>query len=130
TAPAVPVWQSLWSLAKGGAAEPIATPLNPLLARMHDAARAAYAAGDVKPLDGKLAMNFLLDRDAAHWRTEFARIKGVVGDCPTAEPLQPTGNLSVNFRWNCTKGKLNGQILLAPTNPPTIQALRFAPRPN
>ena len=130
TAPAVPVWQSLWSLARAGAAEPRAAPLNPLLAQMQDAARAAYAAGDLKPLDGKLAMNFLMDRDAAHWRAEFARIKGLVGDCPTVEPLFPTGNLSTAFRWNCTKGKLDGQILLSPTNPPAIQALRFAPRPD
>ena len=130
TAPAVPVWQSLWSLARAGAAEPRATPLNPLLTQMHDAARAAYAAGDLTPLDGRLAMNFLMDRDTAHWRTEFVRIKGVVGDCPTAEPLAPTGNLSTSFRWNCSKGKLDGQILLAPTNPPTIQALRFVVRPD
>ena len=54
----------------------------------------------------------------------------MVGDCPTAEPLFPTGNLSTAFRWNCAKGKLDGQILLAPTNPPTIQALRFSPRPD
>jgi CubicO group peptidase (beta-lactamase class C family) len=130
TAPAVPVWQSLWSLARAGAADPRAVPLNPLLAQMQDAARAAYAAGDLKPLDGKLAMNFLMDRNAAHWRTEFARIKGLLGDCSTAEPLFPTGNLSVNFRWNCAKGKLDGQILMAPTNPPTIQALRFFPTQN
>ena len=97
---------------------------------MHEAARAAYAAGDLKPLDGKLAMNFLMDRDAAHWRAEFARIKGLVGDCPTAELLAPSGNLSTSFRWSCTKAKLDGQILMAPTNPPTIQALRFAPRPD
>lgn len=130
TAPAVPVWQSLIALARAGVAEPRETPLNPLLARMQDAARAAYAAGDVKPLDGKLAMNFAMDRDAAHWRTEFARIKGLLGDCPTAEPLYATGNLSTAFRWNCAKGKLDGQILMAPTNPPTIQALRFFPRPD
>ena len=71
-----------------------------------------------------------MDRNAAHWRTEFARIKGLLGDCSTAEPLFPTGNLSVNFRWNCAKGKLDGQILMAPTNPPTIQALRFFPTQN
>ncbi|MFL9842688.1 serine hydrolase domain-containing protein [Sphingomonas sp. ST-64] len=130
TAPAVPVWQSLWALARAGAAEPRELPLNPLLAQMQDAARAAYATGDLKPLDGKLAMNFLMDRDAAHWRTEFARIKALVGDCPTAEPLFPTGNLTTAFRWNCAKGKLDGQILLSPTNPPAIQALRFAPRPD
>ncbi|WP_343518425.1 serine hydrolase domain-containing protein [Sphingomonas sp.] len=129
-APAVPVWQSLWALAKAGAVTRPEKPLNPLLGRMQDAARAAYAAGDLKPLDGKLAMNFLMDRSPENWAKEFGRIKALVGECTTAEPLAPTGNLSTAFRWTCAKGKLDGQILLAPTNPPTIQALRFVPQPN
>ncbi|RSU24807.1 penicillin-binding protein [Sphingomonas koreensis] len=127
--PSVPVWQSLWALARTNAIAPRETPLNPLLGQMQDAARAAYQAGNLKPLEGKLAMNFLMDRSAENWAKEFARIKGLVGACATAEPLAPTGNLSTGFRWNCEKGKLDGQILMAPTNPPTIQALRFAPRP-
>ena len=44
------------------------------------------------------------------------------------EPMFATGNLSATFRWTCEKGLIDGQILLAPTNPPTLQALRFAPR--
>ena len=129
-APAVPVWQSLWTLAKRGALRPHDKWLNPLLAEMQDAARAAYAAGTLQPLEGKLAMNFLMDRSAANWAKEFARIKGLVGDCTSAEPLFATGRLSTNFRWNCAKGKLDGQILLSPTHPPAIQALRFAPQPS
>lgn len=129
-APAVPVWQSLWALAKSDAAVPRERAVNPLLAQMQDAARAAYAAGSLEPLDGKLAMNFRMDRSDANWAKEFARIKALVGECQTAEPLAPSGNLSTAFRWNCAKGKLDGQILLAPTNPPTIQALRFVPQPN
>jgi hypothetical protein len=96
---------------------------------MQDAARTAYAAGELKPLEGKLAMNFLMDRSADNWAKEFARIRGIVGTCATTEPMQAVSYLSANFRWNCEKGKLDGQILLAPTNPPTIQALRFAPQP-
>lgn len=128
-APAVAVWQSLWALAKAGAGTAQPIPLNPLLAEMQDAARAAYATGNLDPLQGKLAMNFLMDRSAENWAKELARIKTLVGDCPTAEPLFPTGNLSTAFRWNCAGGKLDGQILLAPTNPPTIQALRLFPQP-
>lgn len=127
-APAVPVWQSLWALARAGAIRPHGKWLNPLLVEMQDAARTAYAEGTLKPLQGKLAMNFLMDRSAADWAKEFARIKALVGECPTAEPLFPTGMLSTAFRWNCARGKLDGQILLAPTNPPAIQALRLAPR--
>jgi CubicO group peptidase (beta-lactamase class C family) len=129
-APSVPVWQTLWALAKADVIAPREMPPTPLLTQMQDAARAAYGAGNLAPLQGKLAMNFLMDRSAENWAAEFARIKALVGECPTAEPLAPGGNLSTAFRWNCAKGKLDGQILLAPTNPPTIQALRFAPRPD
>ena len=128
-APALPVWQSLWAMDRAGTIPPRKQPLNPLLAEMQDAARAAYAAGSLAPLQGRLAMNFLMDRSAANWALEFASIKAALGACPTAEPMFPTGNLSSAFRWNCDKGVLDGQILLAPTNPPTIQALRFTPRP-
>ncbi|MCW3835687.1 serine hydrolase domain-containing protein [Sphingomonas canadensis] len=128
-APSLPVWQSLWALARAGVIAPRPVPLNPLLGEMQDIARAAYRAGGLGPLEGRLAMNFLLDRSAENWAAEFARIKGLVGECSTAEPLAPTGSLSTAFRWNCEKGQLDGQILLSPTNPPAIQALRFNPRP-
>lgn len=128
--PAIPVWQSLWALARANAITPQGGPLRPVLVEMQDAARSAYAVGSLRPLDGKLAMNFLMDRSAENWAKEFARIKGLVGECATAEPLMPNSYMSTSFRWNCAKGKLDGQILLAPTNPPTIQALRFAPQPS
>ena len=70
-------------------------------------------------------MNFLLDRSADNWKSEFAKLKAEVGACPTDEPLAPTGAMSAAFRLNCEKGKLDGVLLLAPTTPATIQALRF-----
>lgn len=128
--PSGPVWDAAIALRKAGELRPAAVALNPLLAEMEAAARDAYAAGSLAPLDGRLAMNFLMDRSAANWASEFARLKAIVGDCPTADPLTPTGNLTALFRWHCTKGKLSGQILLAPTNPPTIQSLAFVPQPD
>lgn len=128
-APATAVWQALWALERAGVIPERGQPLNPLLARMEAAARAAYAAGSLEPLQGNLAMNFLMDRSAGNWAREFAELKAQVGNCPTAEPLSPTGLLSANFRWNCEKGLLDGQLLLAPTNPPTLQSLRFSPAP-
>ena len=70
-------------------------------------------------------MNFLLDRSAENWVAELARLKAAVGDCPTAEPLAPSGGMSATFRLNCTKGRLDGMLLLAPTTPVTVQSLRF-----
>ena len=100
-------------------------PVSPAIAEMFAATQAAYAAGDLRPLDGKLAMNFLLDRSADNWTAELAKLKAEVGVCPTAEPLAPTGALSTAFRLNCEKGKLDGTLLLAPTSPVMIQAWRL-----
>ena len=72
-----------------------------------------------------LAMNFLLDRSEENWAREFARLKGETGACRTDVPITATGALSGRFKWACDKGKLAGDLLLAPTNPPTIQALRL-----
>jgi hypothetical protein len=92
---------------------------------MHKAAQRAYAAGNIEPLNGKTAMNFLLDRSAANWGKALAELKAEVGECPTAGALSPTGAMSASFRWSCERGKLDGQLLLAPTKPMTIQSLRL-----
>ncbi|MDF7776508.1 serine hydrolase [Sphingomonas sp. AOB5] len=116
-------WDAAFLLNDAGAFTPRELPVTPDLAAMHDKARAAYASGDVTALP--LAMNFLMDRSAANWRIDLAKLREQLGNCPTAEPLHATGALTVAFRWNCEKGKLDGQILLAPTKPLTVQALRF-----
>ena len=76
-------------------------------------------------------MNFLMDRTAENWAREFARLQAQVGDCDTAAPITATGALSGRFQWACARGRLDGQLLLAPASPPTIQALRLsvAPQP-
>src|SRR3546814_21175123 len=77
------------------------------------------------PLQGKLEMNFLMDRSAANWAAEFAKLKEEVGECPADEPLAPMGAMSTAFRLNCEKAKLDGILLLAPTRPATAPAPRF-----
>ncbi len=123
--PSAPAWDSAVAMDKAGLLAGRAVPTTPAVADAYAAARAAYAAGTLAPLEGKLAMNFLLDRSAANWAAELGRLKAQLGDCPTAEPLAPTGALSAAFRLNCSKGQLDGMLLLAPTNPATLQALRF-----
>jgi len=72
-----------------------------------------------------LAMNFLMDRSAALWAKDLAALKDQLGACPTAEPPVARGALGAVFRLNCEHGRLDGQILLAPTRPLTVQALRL-----
>ncbi|MGZ8360962.1 MAG: penicillin-binding protein, partial [Allosphingosinicella sp.] len=95
------------------------------------ASGAMFRAGNLAPGRALLAMNFLMDRSSENWSAEFARLKSEVGDCATESPLTATGALAATFTWTCTRGRIEGQLLLAPTEPPTIQALRLrvAPTP-
>ncbi len=119
-------WDAAVALHKAGALTGRTMPISVALAAAYRAAGAMYAAGNIGPGRDRLAMNFLMDRSAANWRAEFARLKGQVGDCRTNSPILPTGALSGTFQWQCARGKLDGQLLLAPTNPAGIQALRFS----
>lgn len=123
--PSGPAWDTAVAMDKAGLLETRAVPVSPAVAEAYAAAKAAYAAGDLGPLQGRLAMNFLLDRSADNWKAEFAKLKAEVGACPTDEPLAPISAMSTAFRLNCDKGKLDGQLLLAPTTPATVQALRL-----
>jgi hypothetical protein len=68
-----------------------------------------------------------MDRSPANWARELARLRTEVGDCRTNAPIEATGALTGEFNWTCDRGRLSGQLLLAPTSPPTIQALRLNP---
>jgi hypothetical protein len=39
----------------------------------------------------------------------------------------PTGMLTGDFTWHCSHGRVKGSLELAPTLPPRIQELKFAP---
>ncbi|HWV61881.1 MAG TPA: serine hydrolase domain-containing protein [Sphingopyxis sp.] len=123
--PSAPAWDTAVAMEKAGLLEPREVPVSPAVAQAYAAAKAAYAAGNLGPLQGRLAMNFLMDRSAGNWAAEFAELKAEVGECPADEPLAPMGAMSTAFRLNCEKGKLDGILLLAPTTPSTVQALRF-----
>jgi len=123
--PSAPVWDAAVALHRAGALRGRPTAVSASLAAAYRAAGAMYAAGDVDPGRDRLAMNFLMDRSAENWRAEFARLKARVGDCDTAAPVEATGALSGRFSWRCDRGRIDGQLLLAPTAPAGIQALRL-----
>jgi len=102
-------------------------PVSPELATAYRTAGEIYARGNVTEADDQLAMNFLLDLDAAGWSRKLAALKTGVGACDTTAPVVATGALSGDFTWSCEHGRLQGSILLAPTSPPRIQKLAFEP---
>ena len=128
--PAEAVWASMLAIDKQAMIPPAKRVVTPVLTAFQTYAFNAYKAGSLAPLEGKLAMNFLMDRSRENWAAEFAKVQKQVGQCTSAEPLFATGALTTAFRWNCERGHVNGQIMLAPTHPPTLQALRLMPLPN
>ena len=70
-------------------------------------------------------MNFLLDRDAAGWARDLAKLKAAVGDCDTSALPTASGALTGEFTWRCTHGRVKGSLELAPTQPPRIQLLNL-----
>jgi hypothetical protein len=72
-----------------------------------------------------LAPNFLMDRSAASWASDLAQLATLVGACREEAAIVPAGAHSGTFAWSCERGAIEGSLLLAPTNPPTLQALRL-----
>ncbi|WP_226017835.1 serine hydrolase [Novosphingobium sp. FKTRR1] len=112
-------------LAKGLVKRP-AVPVSSDLAAFYGLTRTVWAQGGVAPLAGKVAMNFAMDRTEANWSKALAEAKAKAGTCDTAAPIVPGGALTGAFTWVCSSGTVHGELLLAPTRPVTVQALRFA----
>ena len=123
--PSAPAWDTAVAMERAGLLKDRPVPVTPDMVAMIAVARAVYDAGDLTPMQDRLAMNFLMDRSAALWAKDLAALKDQLGACPTAEPPVARGALGAVFRLNCEHGRLDGQILLAPTHPLTVQALRL-----
>jgi D-alanyl-D-alanine-carboxypeptidase/D-alanyl-D-alanine-endopeptidase len=128
-APAPPVFLSALEMQRAGLLATREPPVSDALASAYRAAGAMFRAGRLDPGRSLLAMNFLMDRSAQNWAREFARLKAEAGECRTNAPIAATGALSGRFTWTCERGTLRGELLLAPTRPPGIQALRLQAAP-
>ncbi|MGD9906690.1 MAG: serine hydrolase domain-containing protein [Vicinamibacterales bacterium] len=124
--PRTPVWDAAVALHRAGALAPRPVPVSSALTTAYAAVGRIFDAGSVTAPAGALAMNFLMDRDAAHWARDLAALKAAVGACDTAAPIVATGALSGRFTWTCATGRVRGSVLLAPTPTPQIQALELA----
>jgi CubicO group peptidase (beta-lactamase class C family) len=125
--PARAVWDAAVALQQAGFFEDRAVMVSAALARAYRTVAAIYAAGDVAVAGDQLAMNFLMDRDAAGWGRDLAKLHAQVGDCDTTAPVTAQHALSGEFTWRCAHGRVKGSVLLAPTVPPRIQAIKLAP---
>jgi len=119
------VWDAAVALSKGGYLKRRATPVSANVASAYRAAATIYQQGDVGAAADQLAMNFLLDRDAAGWRRDLAGLKEKVGACDTSSQISAKGALAGDFVWRCEHGQVTGTLLLTPTLPPRIQTLQL-----
>lgn len=118
-------WDAAVALHRAGSLLGRELAVSAQLAAAYRAAGAVYRAGDVTAAGNLMAMNFLMDRSRENWRRELARLRDEVGQCDTVSPIAPSGALSGSFTWRCTHGRIQGNLLLAPTTPASIQALRL-----
>ncbi|WP_309646194.1 serine hydrolase domain-containing protein [Phenylobacterium sp.] len=85
-----------------------------------------YAAGDVMAAGDGLAMNFLLDSDAAHRNADLTRLKAQLGACASRPTIVAETTMSGAISYECEKGRLLAQVLLAPTTPVSLQTYVLA----
>ncbi len=121
--PRPPVWDAAVALLRAGHLQTRPVAIAPALATAYGAVRTIFTSGSVTSVGNVLAMNFLMDRDAGHWARDLSALKAQVGACDTTAPIVPTGALSGEFAWRCERGRVRGDLLLAPTRTPLIQAL-------
>ena len=121
--PRPPVWDAAVALLRAGHLTTRPAAVSSALAAAYAAVVTMFKAGSVTSAGDVLAMNFLMDRDAQHWAAELTAIKAQAGACDTSAAIAPTGALSGDFTWTCERGRVNGELLLAPTPAPRIQSL-------
>lgn len=124
-APSAPAWDTAVAMHRAGLLKARVEPVSAAVADAHEAARRAFSAGNLGPLEGRLAGNFLMDRSPENWAANIARLKAQVGECAGVESIKADGAMAGNYRWTCEKGRIDGQVLLAPTTPATVQAWRM-----
>lgn len=123
--PSAPVWDAATALLKAGFIAPRALASTPALDTGYAAARRIWKAGGVEGEGKYLAMNFAMDRSDANWRKHLIELSTKSGACDDSPAIIASSLLSGRFSWTCAGGVVEGNVLLAPTPTPQIQALGF-----
>jgi hypothetical protein len=127
--PSGAVWDAAATLTRADVFKDRLLPVSDDLARAYRAVRSIYKAGSVAGEKDQLAINFLMDRDAAGWSRDLATLRKSMGDCDTSTVINATGALAGEFKWRCAHGRVTGSVLLAPTKPATIQQIKLEVQP-
>jgi serine-type D-Ala-D-Ala carboxypeptidase/endopeptidase len=118
-------WDVMMALHDAGLMKSDIIPLSPTLARLVGPMHQLFTSGDVATLGNHLAVNLLMDRDAAHRNAEIKAARAASGPCPAPPGVRAHGALEGDYLWHCEKGTLIARTLLAPTQTPQIQTLEW-----
>ncbi|WP_332766497.1 serine hydrolase domain-containing protein [Phenylobacterium sp.] len=113
-------------LVKSGAFPARMTPPSPALTQAAAIVAKIYAVGDVMAAREGLAMNLLLDSDAPHRNAELGQLKAELGACQPAPDIAAETAMSGRISYACERGRLQAQVLLAPTTPASLQVYTLA----
>lgn len=124
--PSKPLLDAALALRRAGwLPSPTPVPVSSTLHSAYAAVRQIFEAGRVDGQPAALAMNFLMDRDAAGWARDLAALKAEVGTCDTSPAPEASTALAGRFTWRCERGRVSGSMLLEPSFQPRIQSLRL-----
>lgn len=123
-------WQTMLALHRAGLMPADAIPVSPALQAAAAFATRALASGRVDAEPAMLAVNLLMDRDAAHRAIDIASLKARAGAC-AAPTVHASGALAGTLSWACANGTISADLLLAPTPDVRVQGLdwRFQEKP-
>lgn len=113
-------------LVKSGAFPPRAPLASPDLQSAMKSIGQIYAKGDVMAAKDALAMNVLLDADAARRNADISKLKAELGACKAPQALTSDTAMSATAVFDCERGRMSAHVLLAPTRPTTIQSYTLA----
>ena len=120
---AVPAWDAAAVLAD--ASVPMASNLSAAdgLTAAYEAVKKTYRIRSIRGGGLKVADNFYLDRSSKRWNAQLEAIARFAGRCEGKESLDAHGRLSGSFLWRCQRGRVFGQIVMAPVDPSAVQRL-------
>jgi hypothetical protein len=124
--PAIAVWEVAAALYQDGQlGTAAAVAVSDDLRKAYSVAGEIYASQDAEVGGDYLALNFFLDRGADTWAQVLAKLSAEVGECDMSAPLTASSARAGKFTWVCEHGRLQGRLLLAPTQPVQIQYLQL-----
>lgn len=126
---AAPTWDAMLALHAAGLIKADIVPISVALARLVEPLHRIWTSGSVAGEPRSLAVNLLMDRDAAHRASDIAAMKARTGPCPREPGVRAKGALEGDYLWHCQNGTLFAHLLLAPTPTPQIQALDWSFEP-